>query len=231
MKIATNQKLIAKNRKIGQILSIAALVVLAVGLWISFQPAYMSYSFIGLLIGFMLSQIGIYYGNRWGRSPRPDELLIAGLKGLDNQYTLYNYLAPAPHLLIGPGGVWVLLPYSQKGTITYSKGRWRQKGGNLYLKVFAQEGLGRPDLDVESAVKDANRFLEAQLGEGKAPPVQPILVFTNPKVEVEAAEAPAPTLELEKLKDYLRKRIKESARVLSPEDLKVISSALPEPEE
>ena len=59
-------------------------------------------------------------------------------------------LPPTAHLLVGPVGVWVLMPRHQAGRITYdeNKNRWRQKGGNFYLKIFAQENLGRPDLEI-----------------------------------------------------------------------------------
>ena len=64
MKIVTNKKLIQRNRKVGQILSIASLAVLGVGMYMSFQPQLLSYSFLALIVGFMVSQTGIYYGNR-----------------------------------------------------------------------------------------------------------------------------------------------------------------------
>jgi hypothetical protein len=230
MKIVTNTKLIQRNRRIGQILSLGSLAVLGVGLYISFRPELLSYSFIALIIGFMISQIGIYFGNRWGRSPRPDEQLTSALKGLDDKYTLYHYTAPVSHLLVGPSGLWVLLPYNQTGVITYQKGRWKQKGGSLYLKVFAQESMGRPDMDVKSSLEDIQKFVNKELGDMEKPPIQAAVVFTNPKVEVKAPEAPIPTLEVDKLKDLIRKKVKENSKLFAPESLKVITSALPEPE-
>lgn len=227
MKIVTNEKLIRRNRRLGQYLSIGSLVILGVGLYISFRPEMISLSFLALIIGFMLSQVGIYFGNRWGRSPRPDEIISASLKGLDNRYTLYHYTSPVMHLLVGPAGMWILLPYSQRGNITYEKGRWRQKGGNWYLKLFAQEGLGRPDMDARSSQEDMKKFI-AKLPEAETlPAVNTALVFTNPKVAVDAPEAPIPTMAVEKLKDFIRLRTKEKANVMSMEQVKIIESALP----
>lgn len=211
MEISTNDRLIKRNARIGQITSITGLVVLAGGMFISFtRPEMFSISLVALLVGFGLSQIGIYFGNRWGRRPRPDEVLNAALKGLDGRYSLYHYTTPSSHLLVGPAGVWVLMPRHQAGTITYDEGkkRWKQKGGNLYLKIFAQENLGRPDLEVGSEIHAVASALEKQLGEGKIPDVQAALVMTNEKCEVDADNAPAPTLEVKKLKDFIRKTAK-----------------------
>jgi hypothetical protein len=211
MDITTNERLINRNARIGQITSIIGLVVLAGGMFISFtKPEFFTISLIALLVGFGLSQIGIYFGNRWGRRPRPDEILDTALKGLDGRYSLYHYSTPTSHLLVGPAGVWILMPRQQAGTITYdeAKKRWRQKGGNLYLKIFAQENLGRPDLEIGSEMHAITSFLEENLpGEG-VPEVNAALILTNEKVVVDADNAPAPTLDVRKLKDFIRKTAK-----------------------
>src|SRR5512144_1926081 len=117
MNIAIDEKLVKRNRLIAQIASIAGLVILIGGMIISFQRKDMiNISFASLIIGFILSQIGIYFTNRWGRSPRPDELLNQALKGLDGKYSIYHYVTPVPHLLVGPAGMWILMPRNQKGT-------------------------------------------------------------------------------------------------------------------
>ena len=211
MEIHTNERLIKRNARIGQITSITGLAILAGGMIISFtRPEMFSISLVALLIGFGLSQIGIYFGNRWGRRPRPDEVLDTALKGLDGRYSIYHYTTPTSHLLVGPAGVWVLMPRHQAGTITYdeNKNRWRQQGGNLYLKIFAQENLGRPDLEVGSEIHAIASFIEERLGDGKIPEVSAALVMTNEKCVVDADNAPAPTLEEKKLKDFIKKTAK-----------------------
>jgi hypothetical protein len=211
MDINTNERLINRNARIGQIASFAGLIVLGGGLFISFtRPEMFSISLVALLVGFALSQIGIFFANRWGRRPRPDEILNAALKGLDDRYSLYHYITPTSHLLVGPAGVWVLLPRHQAGMITYDeqKGRWRQKGGNFYLKIFAQENLGRPDLDIGSETQAISNYLDDHLEEDKRPEIQAALIMTNEKCEVDADNAPAPTMKDGKLKDFVRKTAK-----------------------
>ncbi len=227
MRIVTNEKLIRRNKKIGQYLSIGSLVVLGIGLYMSFRPEYVTASFLALIVGFMISQVGIYYGNRWGRTPRPDESINLALKGLDNRFTLYHYVTPVAHLLTGPTGVWVLLPFHQRGKITYEKGRWRQKGGNFYMKIFAQEGLGRPEVDVQSAVADMEKYLKGIPNGETLLPVNAALVFTNPETVVEAPDAPVTALNAEKLKDFFRQRLKNRAQTFTAEQINVLERTLP----
>jgi hypothetical protein len=229
MEIISNESLIKRNARIGQVTSLLGLLVLAGGMFISFTRQELFYlSMISLVVGFALSQVGIYFGNRWGRRPRPDELLNTALKGLDGRYNLYHYRTPATHLLVGPAGVWVLLPRTVRGTITYDeqKNRWRQRGGNLYLKIFAQEGLGRPDLEAGSEVEAVTNYLQKLLPDKPLPEVQPILLFTSEKAEVEADNAPIPTMHLRRLKEFIRKTAKN--KTLPAETIKLIQQALPE---
>lgn len=229
MKIVTNEKLIRRNARIAQISMVGGLLVLAGGMFLSFRaPQEFGLSLAALILGFVLSQIGIYFSNRWGRTPRPDQLLNQALKGLDSKFTLYHYKSPVPHLLVGPSGLWVLMPRQQQGQISYSKGRWHQKGGNMYMKIFGQESLGRPDLEVSGEVDSIQEFLTKHMpGESKIPEVQAALVFTNAKASVaviEGEDPPAATVMLSKLKDLVRKPVK--GKSLSVERIRQIQDWL-----
>lgn len=231
MNINRNDSLIKRNARIGQVTMFVALAVLAGGMFVSFQyPEQANWSFLALLLGFILSQVGIYYANRYSRKPRPDELIDQALKGMDKKYALYHYLTPATHLLVGPSGLWVLLPYYQRGTITYSKGRWRQQGGGLmyqYLKLFAQEGLGRPDMDVANQINAMKSYLQKRLPEESLPEIQAALVFTNPKAQIAIPEdetPPAETVLLKDLKELIRKSGK--SKTISQDKVKLIQDAL-----
>jgi len=232
MKVISNEKTIKRNAQIGKYTSLVALLILAGGMVISFtmqqDPNMVYISFGALMAGFILSQIGIYFGNRWGRHPRVDERITAALKGLTKDYTLYHYLAPVSHLLVGPAGVWVIEPYYQRGTIVYEKNRWKQKGGGFllnYLKIFAQEGLGRPDLEVQADLDALSSALKKSLGDD-LPPLNASLVFFDPRAELQADEAPHPTMKLDDLKDFLRKKAKETP--LPAAQIKKITDLLPQ---
>jgi hypothetical protein len=236
MNIITNEGLIKRNRRIAQTCSIGGLIILIGGMILSFRnQQQIGYSLGALIIGFILSQIGIYFTNRWGRSPRPDEYINQALKGLDSKYSLFHYQTPASHLLVGPAGVWVILPRQQQGVITYSKGRYHQKGGNLYLKLFAQEGLGRPELELGYEVEKIQNYLRKHMEENKIPPIQAALVFTNDRADIKIDESdnpPAVTLHINKLKEYLRKYSKNKPvsieKISEIQNLLLASGNLPE---
>jgi hypothetical protein len=218
MKVITNEKLIKRNGRLGQVATFGGLLVLVGGMFISFRyPNFAGFAWVALLVGFAMSQIGLYFGNRWGRRPRPDEHIDQGLKGLNDQYSIYHYMTPAAHLLIGPSGLWILMPYYQVGKIVYEKGRWKQKGGGFmqrYLRAFAQEGLGRPDIEAPAEAEGITRFLKKKLPEQTFPEPHSVLVFTNEKADLEVDGAPIPTIPIKKLKEMVRKSAKENP--LSP---------------
>lgn len=230
MKIIKNEKLIKRNSKIGQYTSLGALVVLGIGMYISFtRPELFVWAVGALLMGFTLTQIGMYFGNRWGRSPRPDEKLDAGLKGLPGDFVIYHWTTSVAHLLVGPAGIWVLMPYHQRGQVAYRKNRWRMSGGGFlqnYMRLFGQEGLGRPDLEAEAEINSIRKALAKEMNEDEIPEINAALVFTTEGVEIEAEEAPLPALPLKKLKEFMRNKAKE--RPITSQELEKVKAVLPE---
>jgi hypothetical protein len=232
MNIITNETLIKRNTRIAQISMVAGLVVLGGGMFVSLRfpdSRYFYITLLALLFGFILSQIGIHFANHYSRRPRPDEQLNLSLKGLDGKYTLYHYMTPVSHLLVGPAGIWILMPRNQKGRIMFSNGRWKQKGGNMYLKIFAQEGLGRPDIDLSAETDKMNQFFSKNLPEGsEIPPMRAALVFTDPKTVIdipEGAEVPAATVSIKDLKETVRKSGK--GKSLTPVAAQQITALFP----
>ncbi len=230
MKIIKNEKMIKRNAKIGQYTSLGALVVLGVGMYISFtKPDLFVWAVGALLVGFTLTQVGMYFGNRWGRSPRPDERLDAGLKGLPGDFVIYHWTTPVAHLLVGPAGIWVLLPYQQRGHVTYRKNRWRMAGGGFlqnYMRLFGQEGLGRPDLEAEAEINSVRKAFAKEMEEDEIPEIKAALIFTTDGVEIEAEDAPMPALPLKKLKEFMRSKAKE--KPITAQELEKIKAVLPE---
>jgi len=228
MKIVSNEKMIQRNARIGQITSLGSMVILIGGFVLSLTSRdtnQLGLMWGALVVGFILSQVGIYYGNRWSR--RPDKALDQALKGLDDRYTVYHFTGPVSHLLIGPAGVWILEVYHQMGTIVYEKNRWKQRGGGFlqgYLRLFGQDNLGRPDLDIEVDTDRLKRFLTKKMPDQELPAIQTALVFVHEKAEIAVEDAPHPTLKASELKEFLRKTTKGKA--LAPEKAKQIQDAI-----
>ena len=245
MKIVIDQKKVNRYRKIGQYTSLAALVILLGGFVIAlsqiistFQTGstapvineqMLTYSYIAMFIGLVLTQISLYFGNRWGRKETIDQSISNSLKGLDDRYTLYHYTGPVPHLLVGPAGIWVITPMYQAGSITYERKRYRQGGIRFFSRLFGQEGIGRPDLEADGYLQDMNRFIQKNLAENQVADPGVVIVFTNPKVTLQVEDAPYATIPVEKLKDFIRRKAKE--QMASLEKLKPLLAALPQPQE
>jgi len=226
MKIVTNQKLIARNARIGTWSSLAGMVVLGIGLFISIKlPGYIALSFVCLLLGILLSNVGLYNANRWVKRPRPDEVLTKTLKGFDRRYYLYNYVMPVNHVLLAPSGLFVIVARNHEGPISYAGGRWRQKFSLLRAFGLLGEGVGNPIRDAEKDVRKVQKWLTREVPELAEVPIQPLIVFTNEKAELNVQDPPLPVLDPKGLKDYLRKAPKEA---LSGNQIRQITELLAE---
>jgi hypothetical protein len=232
MKISNNYPLIQRNKKISQIVLYASLALLVVGLIWSFTGADISQytmAYLILIPAYLLVQISIYLANRWGRSPRPDEIIGQSLKGLNDQYTLYNYNTGVPHLLVGPAGVWIIKPYHQFGTISFNSGknRYEQRGGaNFIAKLFGQEGLTDIERESKMALRDFDSYNKKMNIEMDVKP-KIVNIFYSEKAEMLTKNAPEATIHSDKLKDMLRSQAKISP--LRDEKINQIRQQLPDP--
>lgn len=244
MKIVIDQKKVNRYRKIGQYTSLAALAVLLGGFVIAISQivttfqggqdvpqldeSMLTYSYLAMFLGLVLTQISLYFGNRWGKRESVDQTITNNLKGLDDRYTLYHYTAPVPHLLVGPAGILVIAPMYQAGRITYEKKRFRQSGIRFFSRLFGQEGIGRPDLEAQGYLDDLDRYMQKNLPDGK--PTEPVaaIVFTNPKANLQVENPPYPTMPVEKLKDFVRRKAKE--QMASLDKLQPLLAQLPQPD-
>jgi len=228
MRIIRNEKLIKRNGKIGQWSSLAGLAVLAGGFYLSIrQPERSGLTLAALLVGFLFTQMSSHFATRFGRSPRPDERLDTGLKGLPGDFVLYHYATPASHLLVGPAGIWVLLPYHLRGTVTLKNNRWRLSGGGFlqsYLRIFGQQGLGNPSATAAAEVGATEKYLERKLPGVKRPETGALVVFTEEDIELDVETGPVQVLKVRQLKELMRREAKD--RRLSGMELSALMAAL-----
>jgi hypothetical protein len=135
-------------------------------------------------------------------------------------------------MLVGPAGIWILMPYYQSGKIVYEKKRWKSKGGGFlqsYLRLFGQENMGRPEIESETEIESTKRYLLKILPEGsEVPQIQSVLVFTSPKVDIQVKDAPLPAITPKDLKDFMREKSKEKPMVESL--MEKIQGLLPKPD-
>ena len=213
MKLVRNEKHISRNKLIGKILTFSSLGVLALGLYFAFQKdmSQILYSYVCLIIGFLLTQIGLTYVNRFGRSPRYDEVMGSAFEKLRHEYTYYVYSTPLPMLLLGPCRIWLPIPINATGEISYQNGKWVHKTKNRLQKMMGQDSVGKPEREVAEAAASLSKYLiEKGIPAEMHPEMKPIMVAFLKETELgDVAAAPYSVVELEDLKRYIRRMDRE----------------------
>jgi len=228
MKQVTNETLINRNKKIGNITSILGIAILVGGLILNFRPnpTKTLISLVALIVGFTVAQISTYFVTRFGRSPRFDEIIANNLSKLNNDYTLYVYSGPVPMLLTSQHGIWLPIPITAGGEISYD-GKWKQSGGNFMMKLFGQENLGKPEKVIETRENQIRTFLKENLEENAISPIDSILVSLHPKASIGIVEdAPTPIVEVDALRRTIRKVDRKREEEISSETLNKINNLL-----
>lgn len=223
-----NDKLIKRNKTIGNVTSIGGIAILAAGLILNINPTPIRtiISFSALIVGFIVAQISTNYVSKFGRNPRLDQIIANNLNKLNYEYTFYVYSGPIPMLLVGPSGLWIPIPLVAGGEISFDK-KWRQRGGSFFLKMFGQENIGKPELEIASYKKLVLDFLSNHLSEDEIPPINSILVTLNPKAVIGDVEnAPVPLVETSGLRRYIRKVDRKMEKEISPTVVDKINAAL-----
>ena len=226
MRIVTDQVRIARGARLGKIGAFGGFGFLVVGMIVSLAFKQLNSLWIALgclLLGMVVATVGIANMNRWVREPRADQALEQGLKGFDDHYRLYNYVLPAPHVLLAPTGITVLTALGQDGVIRYEEGKFRRNWslGRL-LRFMADEGLGRPFAEGDDQVRALKQFLESH-GAGEGGDIQNVLVFYNPRAQLSVTDPPRPVVVPKGLKKALRK---QAEGVLLPAEYRRLQEVL-----
>ncbi len=209
MRIVANERYIARRAFVGRYASLTGLGVLLAAFVFSFtqteSPLLMQGALLGaLLVGVLLSFVGGYYAERFAGPVAHHIGVRNALKGLDNRYTLLQYVLPVPHVLLGPDGLTVFAVRSQPGEISYKDGKWHHRQRAKFLRQLAgQEGLGLPEADVEREVARLSRYLEKHLPDVDVP-VRGVVLFINPDTRLNVEDPPVPTFYGKKVKSWLR---------------------------
>lgn len=208
MQNIVNEVRVQRGARVGKIATFAGLGLLVAGLIVSLlikESAALWLSFLFLLLGLLVSSVGTMNMSRWVREPRADQALAQGLKGFHDSYRLYSYFLPAPHVLLSPGGLYVLTALGQDGRIRYDGSKFRRdfSVGRLF-RFMAEEGLGKPFAEANAQVEALRKFLDKR-GIGEEVEIENILVFFSPRAELVISDPPRPVANPKGLKKALRK--------------------------
>lgn len=219
MQVTTNVKLIKRRADMGKYASLGGLAVLVAGFAASFQQNLIWISLVAVIVGFLLAQFGNYSLRRWGRAPRPDQILEMSLKGFDDRYHFYAWALPVPYVLLSPQGVHVFVTRDQTGQISVNGSQWRSKLSlGKILLFFGQEGLGNPTAEALETAGRLDTWIKANLPDVSAP-VQPAVVFIDERAQLQITEPTVPVLEAKGLKKWLRS---SKGEALKPADYKAL---------
>jgi hypothetical protein len=178
------------------------------------QPAYILPAYAALFGGFIIFNMGASSGSKWRLLPRPDQALARALKGLDHRNRLYNYLLPADHVLLTPIGVTLFQVRRMAGVISCNGAKWYHKKSLLSrLRFAAEEQVGDPTRDAERDVTLMRQFLEKNLDNADLVPVNSLVLFTHPNVQLTVTDPAVPVLTIKDAKDYVRKAVAEGAKL------------------
>ena len=165
MKVRTNHSLIESRQRIGRYTAFGGLLVLVAGFLISFRaqqtPALIAVAYGALIVGMLLSSVGIYLADKWVQEPRADQALKGEIKGFDDRYGLYNYVLPADHVLASPYGLMVFTVKRHGDTVRYQDGKWKHEQ-SLFKKFqsLSRERLGDPIEQMEMEKERMAELLE-----------------------------------------------------------------------
>jgi len=209
MRVFTNHALVRRNHNLGRALVFLGLATLAAGFVISFtNPEAVIIVLAAAFVGTLVSQAGITFLNRWGRHPRPDEIIDTALKGLDDRYAVFHYGLGTDHLVTGPSGIYAIFSRNDDGEILYQddqfwqvrpRGGLLRRGGRSELRDLAREA-GRQ-------VDSAKSALRRRLDEADEMDITPMTVFVSDAASVKTGPEVGSQVVLHrsKLKDWLRR--------------------------
>ncbi len=206
MQITRHEKYIHRRNRLGVYASLAGLAVLVVGFVVTLQQnqALLWISLVAILAGFILAQFGNYSLRRWGRSPRPDQVIETALKGFDDRYHYYAWTLPWPYVLLSPQGVHLFVVRDQTGEVSVNGALWKTRFSiTRLLMAFAQEGLGNPTEEALDATRRFTAWINAKLPDFSGA-VQPVILFIDPRVKLQVNEPVVPVMEPKNLKKWLR---------------------------
>ncbi|MEM7034792.1 MAG: hypothetical protein AAF629_34950 [Chloroflexota bacterium] len=231
MKIFTNDALIAKKRKQANIVTPVAMAALVGGLITNFMStsnsAYIPATIALLAVGFIAATISAYMVNHWVKEPRVDQVLASSLKGFDNRHFLFNYTAPAPHVLLTQNKVYTITPKIVKGEISVSNDKWKRKFHWVRLiRFFGEEGLGSPSAEATSHHQKLVSLINENVTDGEEITVEPLILFTHPDVELTIESSTMPIVQSNKLKKYLKQDTKDDSLKIEGEQRKQLIGVL-----
>ncbi|MDO9085876.1 MAG: NERD domain-containing protein [Anaerolineaceae bacterium] len=222
MKIYIDQKAVKRNALIGKFLRWISLGCMLIGLIavfsqeISANTTLFSIFFSIMIVGVLLSSVSAFFTTRYGKSPRPDEMIDKSFKGFDDRYQIFHYQSSIPHLLVGPAGIWSITPTFVDGEITFDekKNNWIHKKNSLLNRFLSKEYFPNPVSDLKHHQQELEKIIgsSGNLNDYELNSLV-ILMHRNVKLTGLSEKNNIFILPFEKVKDRFRKMVKNNEKI------------------
>ena len=205
MKIIRHDKYIATKKRNAKLIAALGFVMLIGTLFLALNPRLILLSYILMLSGFVLFNMGMQQVGKWTRNPRNDQAIDHHLKNLPDRYTVVHY-APVgnkrvEHVVVHPGGAVVLASKEVDGQIVENGSKWRRKGSGLRrLFSFSGPQLGNPSIETDDGVARLEKLLAEKSMEVD---VEGAVVFLHPLAELEIENPDYPVLHADELSSFI----------------------------
>lgn len=216
MHLVVNRSFIRRKDRIGKLGIIIGFAAFLVGIAFILQvkPESTVETYIGayaaVIVGLIAFNVGSLHYQLWSRKPTPLQAITEALKGLHKKSTLFSYLPhlPAEHVLLTPGGVFILVAKHVDGKVSGGGERWKHVPERRFaamLNPFSQIRLGNPVAEARAAEATIRNMIVGALGPDQASlvPVESVVVFTNPLVRVQLEDPAVPAVVHDQLHSHI----------------------------
>ena len=219
-------ELAARRRRLARRMVFAGCIVLVAGLFIGARDVRtIVLSYGSLVLGTMLSWVGVMLMDRWNLPPKAEDALPAAMGASNRGWKLYHWALPADHVLQAPWGLVVLDPFNFDGALHVRGAHWRDRR-SILRKVFS---LGR------RSVRDPDRFLALEAEALRSAlveadprwaelPIERAMVLTHPRARLDAEEPSVPVYLAADLRRGLRTAWRHKA--LEPAEQRALRDTL-----
>lgn len=233
VQLVVNRPFIRRKERIGKIGLLVGFVSMFVGIAFVFQvrpdstwDVYAG-AYGAVIVGLIAFNIGSLHWQQWAKKPTPIQAITGALKGLHKKSTLFSYLPhlPVDHLLVTPGGVFILLAKHVDGKVVGEGEQWKHTPLRRFaalINPFSQIRLGQPIAEARAAEAAVRQIVAEALGPQEAAevPVESVVVFTNIAVQMELNNPAVPTVVPDQLRNHIAQR---SRGRLSPGQLEKLT--------
>ena len=150
-------------------------------------------------------------------------------KVLDNRFILLRDIEiagiepPAPLILVGPPGIWLIEASPLKGVYRAVDDQWEEMDNQT--QKFRPARINLPAQTVSSAHEVASLLVQRGL---VVPSVEPVIFFTEPGAHVEAVRSPARLVQSDAILRFAASLL-QGQIIFSTEDVQTIIEAMREP--